>query len=159
MQQLTADADISTGEVPRVAEPLAVIVSVLVPVVVTGLKVAVTPAGNSGAESVTEPENAPIGSTVTVDVVELPRTILTGMGEMPSWNAGTPMFSATVLLAVCVPEYPSIVTMVRLLGGAELLAVSVRILDPVVGSGVHAAVTPAGSADATARLTLPLNPS
>ena len=40
---------------------------------------------------------------------------------------------------------------------AELLAVSVSVLLPVVGFGVKDAVTPAGSPD-TERLTLPVNP-
>ena len=78
---------------------------------------------------------------------------------MPSRNIGPPRFSATVVLAAAVPEDPSIVTMPRRLAVAELLAVSVSTLVPVAGSGFHAAVTPAGSADVTARLTLPLNPA
>ena len=69
------------------------------------------------------------------------------------------MFSATVALAVALPEDPSIVTMPRRSGVAELLAVSVSTLVPVVGSGFQVAVTPLGSAEVTARLTLPLNPA
>jgi len=41
--------------------------------------------------------------------------------------------------------------------GAELLAVNVRVLLPVVGLAVKDAVTPVGSPD-TERVTLPVNP-
>ena len=41
---------------------------------------------------------------------------------------------------------------------AELLAVSVKVLLPVVGFGLKDAVTPLGRPDVTAKLTLPLNP-
>lgn len=43
-------------------------------------------------------------------------------------------------------------------GAAELLAVSVSTLLPVVGFVLHDAVTPLGSAVVTARVTLSLNP-
>jgi hypothetical protein len=54
------------------------------------------------------------------------------------------------------PDVPVTVTLYcpRL---AELLAVSVRMLYPVVGFGANDAVTPLGKPDA-ARLTLPVNP-
>jgi hypothetical protein len=63
----------------------------------------------------------------------------------------------TVAVAVCVPEVPVIVRLYcpRL---AELLAVSVRTLYPVVGFGLHEAVTPPGRPDVMAMVTLPENP-
>jgi hypothetical protein len=61
-----------------------------------------------------------------------------------------------VVLAVCVPEVPVMVT-----GycprAAVLLAVNVIVLLPVVGFGVNVAVTPLGSPE-IARFTLPVNP-
>jgi hypothetical protein len=41
---------------------------------------------------------------------------------------------------------------------AVLFAVSVSVLDPVVGFGIHEAVTPLGRPDVTAKVTLPVNP-
>ena len=63
----------------------------------------------------------------------------------------------TVVLAVRLPEVPVIV-IAAVAAGAELLAVRVRTLVPLVGFVLHDAVTPDGSAEVTARLTLPLNP-
>ena len=61
-----------------------------------------------------------------------------------------------VVDAVWLPAVPAMVTMYcpRL---AELLAVNVSILAPVVGFGAKDAVTPLGRPDAE-RVTLPVNP-
>jgi hypothetical protein len=61
-----------------------------------------------------------------------------------------------VVLAVWEPEVPVIVTTYcpRL---AVLLAVSVSVLCPVVGFGLHDAVTPLGRPEA-ARVTFPVKP-
>ena len=64
--------------------------------------------------------------------------------------------TATVVLAVRLPEVPVIVTL-DVPTVAELLAVSVSTLDAVVGFVPNDAVTPLGRPDA-ARVTLPLNP-
>ena len=64
--------------------------------------------------------------------------------------------NATVVFAVRLPEVPVIVT-VDVPTVAELLAVSVSTLDPLVGFVPKDAVTPLGRPDA-ARVTLPLNP-
>ena len=62
-----------------------------------------------------------------------------------------------VVLAVCVPEVPVMVT-VDEPTVAELLAVTVISVSPgVVGFGEKDAVTPLGSPEAT-RFTLPENP-
>jgi hypothetical protein len=66
------------------------------------------------------------------------------------------MVSAIVVLAVRLPEVPVMVT-VDVPAVAELLAVSVRTLDAVVGLVPNKAVTPLGKPDA-ARVTLPMNP-
>lgn len=66
--------------------------------------------------------------------------------------------TATVAVAVRLPEVPVIVTIASLLTGAELLAVSVSELEVPVGFGTQEAVTPAGRPDVTAKFTLPLNP-
>jgi hypothetical protein len=55
-----------TLTVPGVAPLLLVKVSVLVPVVLKGLKDAVTPLGKVDAERLTLPENPPVGVTVIV---------------------------------------------------------------------------------------------
>jgi hypothetical protein len=55
-----------TVAVPRVAALLAARVKVLVPVVLVGLKVGVTPAGNPEADKLTLPVNPLSGLIVTV---------------------------------------------------------------------------------------------
>jgi hypothetical protein len=61
-----------------------------------------------------------------------------------------------VVFAVKEPDVPVIVT-VYCPGVAELLAVSVKVLFPVVGLGEKDPVSPLGRPD-TVRLTSPLNP-
>ena len=62
-----------------------------------------------------------------------------------------------VVVAISVPEVP-VMPMVELPVAAVLLAVSVRVLVPVlVGLGLKLAVTPLGR-PAAVRVTLPLNP-
>ena len=67
------------------------------------------------------------------------------------------MLRLIVVVELNEPEVPVIVSMYcpRL---AVLLAVNVKVLAPVVGLGLKEAVTPLGSPDVTARLTLPVNP-
>ena len=64
--------------------------------------------------------------------------------------------SASFVVAVKLPEVPVIVTEADPVV-AELLAVRVSTLFPVVGFVANAAVTPLGRPDA-ARVTLPVNP-
>lgn len=71
-------------------------------------------------------------------------------------KVGTKTPRLKVVLAVWVPDVPVMVT-VDCPRVAELLAVSVNVLLPVVGLGVKAAVTPLGSPDAV-RVTPPLKP-
>ena len=60
------------------------------------------------------------------------------------------------MVAVSVPDVPVIVSL-EVPGAAVLLAVKVRILDPVVGLVPNEPVTPVGNPD-TASVTLPENP-
>jgi hypothetical protein len=73
-----------------------------------------------------------------------------------SVKAGTYTPSEKVVEFVTLPDVPVSVT-VDCPMAAELLAVSVSVLFPVVGFGVKDAVTPAGKPD-NERLTLPVNP-
>ena len=150
-----------TQDVPRGAELLAVSVTTLLPVVVGfGLKVAVTPAGSPGAVRVTEPGVVPpSGTAVTVAVAEPPSAIVQGMGEMTRKIPGGRGSRAMEVVSISAPEVPVMITMALSQDWVELLTVSVSTLVPVVGFPVQDAVTPLGSADVTARFTLPVNPA
>jgi hypothetical protein len=76
--------------------------------------------------------------------------------QVESVNPGVWTPRVSVVVAVRLPDVPVIV-MVLVPRPAELLAVSVSVLYPVVGFGAKDAVTPAGRPDAE-RLTLLLNP-
>jgi hypothetical protein len=71
-------------------------------------------------------------------------------------NVGTNTPRLRVVVAVWVPDVPVIVS-VYWPTGAEPLAVSVRLLFPVVGFGEKEAVMPLGKPE-TERFTLPVNP-
>jgi len=81
------------------------------------------------------------------------------VGEALTLKAGVAVeltVSATVVVAVRLPEVPVIVT-VEVPVVAVALAVSVSTLVPVVGFVPNAAVTPLGKPEA-ASVTLPVNP-
>ena len=143
-------------DVPAAAELLAVSVSTLDAVAGFVPKDAVTPLGRPDAARVTLALNPPAPVTVMVSETLLPRTTLKVDGEGESVKFGLVTVSATVVLAVRLPEVPLIVT-VAVPTVAELLAVSVSTLDPVAGFVPKDAVTPPGKAEAV-RVTLPLNP-
>jgi hypothetical protein len=84
---------------PTVAEPLAVSVSRLVPVVGFVPNPAVTPLGNPEAASVTLPANPFVGFTVIVLVPLLPWATLTVPGAADSVKFGA---AVTVRLTVVV---------------------------------------------------------
>jgi hypothetical protein len=65
-------------------------------------------------------------------------------------------FNAIPMVAVMLPEVPVTITLPVPIVALEL-AVNVRMLVPVVETGLKDAVTPLGRPDAT-RLTLPVNP-
>jgi hypothetical protein len=64
---------------------------------------------------------------------------------------------AKLVVTVKEPEVPVMVTL-AVPPVAELLAVSVKTLLPVVGFVPQDAVTPLGRVEVTARFTLPVNP-
>lgn len=129
----------------------------LVFVVVTGLKTPVTPGGNCCVVSVTEPVKSPNGSTMTVAEAVPPSAMGVGTGKMLSENHGPVTLREKVVVSLSGPEVPVMVTSVYPTV-ADLLAVSMSSLHPVVGLSSQVAVTPAGRPDVIARLTLPVNP-
>jgi hypothetical protein len=146
-----------TVAVPVVAVALAVNVKLLVPVVLAGLKLAVTPAGRPEADKLTLPLNPLVGLTVMVLLALLPCVTETLAGDAESVKFGAAFtVRVTVVVWLKLPEVPVIVT-VAFPVVAVPLAVSVKLLVPVVLAGLKLAVTPAGSPDAD-RLTLPVKP-
>ena len=77
-----------TVAVPVVAVALAVRVKVLLPVVLAGLKLAVTPAGRPDAERLTVPVNPLTGFTVIVLDPLLPWVTETLVGDAESEKSG-----------------------------------------------------------------------
>ena len=144
---------------PVVAVLLAVSRRVLDPVVGLAPKIAVTPLGRPDAARVTEPVKLPTSVTVMVSDVLLPCVIAIVDADGASVKLGgtwTTTVRATVVVAVRVPELPVMVT-VEFPTVAELLAVRVNTLLPVVGLVPKAAVTPLGN-PVTASATLPVKP-
>jgi len=84
---------------PTVAVPEAVKLTVLVPVVETGLKVAVTPEGKPLALRATLPVNPPLGVTV-IELVTVPpwaTETLEGLADNEKFWAGTTVRTIVVL--------------------------------------------------------------
>ena len=146
---------------PVVAVLLAVSVSTLELVEDVGLKEAVTPLGIPDAVNATLPVNPPTSVTVMVSVPLDPclmdREDAEGLRVKPVVTLGLTV-REMVVLSVVVPEAPLMVTVTGPPVVAELLAVSVSTLLPVVGLVPNVAVTPLGRPEA-ARVTLPVNPS
>ena len=132
-------------------------VSVLVVVVLPGLKDAVTPRGKPEADKLTLPVKPFCDVTMIVDVILLPRARLNKFGEAAraKFGGGTTV-RETVVLCDSAPDAP-VTVMGTVPSGAALLAVSVSVLALVVLPRLNAAVTPVGRPEAE-RLTLPLNP-
>jgi hypothetical protein len=156
---------IVTVAAPTVAleEAVSVSVEVALPFAagVTGLveNAAVTPLGRPVALSVVAELKLFWLVMVIVLVPLAPWVTATEVGEAAMVKvgvAGALTVSATVVVAVRLPEVPVIVT-VAVPVVAVLLAVSVSTLVPVVGFVPNAAVTPLGRPDA-ASVTLPVNP-
>jgi len=149
-----------TVAAPGVAEPLAVSVSVLVEVVGFGTNAAVTPLGRPVAARCTLPVNPFVGLTVIVLVPLEPvppglSVRLLGASVSVKFGAAVTV-TATVVVAVRLPEVPVMVTVV-VPTLAEPLAVNVSVLVLAVGFGLNPAVTLLGSPEA-AKCTLPVNP-
>jgi hypothetical protein len=146
-----------TVKAPAVAALLAARVSVLVPVVLAGLKDAVTPLGTPEADKLTLPANPFTGPTVMVLDPLDPWMKLRLFGEALRVKSGG-KFTVRLIVAVCVrlPEVPVTVT-VKPPVVAVLLAARVSVLVPVVLAGLNDAVTPLGKPEAD-KLTLPAKP-
>jgi hypothetical protein len=142
---------------PGVAALVAVSVKTLVPVVFTGLKNAITPAGKPLAVRATEPLKLLMPATAIVLLPLLPGTTLKLLGEADREKSAV---EATVRLRVAVwirpPETPVIVTVAGP-AAAVLDAVSVRTLVLVVLGALKDAVTPLGRPLAV-KATDPLKP-
>jgi len=132
-------------------------VSVLGPVVLLGLKDAMTPRGSPEADKLTLPAKPFCGVSVMVDVTFAPRARLNEFGEAVRTKlGGATTVRETVALCDNAPDFPAIVT-VKVPNVAVLLAVTVSVLVFAVLTGLNAAVRPLGKSVAE-RLTLPLNP-
>jgi hypothetical protein len=141
---------------PTAAELLAVSKSELLSVVGFGLQEAVTPTGKPDSARFTLPVNPYSGFTKIPDVVEEP-----GAREnivVCPWSVKDGARTCTGNVTVWVRE-PLVPVMVAFVvpSAVVLLAVSIRLLFPVVGFGLKDAVTPLGRPD-TASFTLPVNP-
>ena len=147
--------------VPRFAVLLAFSVSVLLPLVLAGLNMAVTPFAKPVADKLTVPLNPFNLFTLIVLVTLLPRPTLKvpGAADKLKSGAGAEALTVRLTVVVCVrlPEVPVTVT-VTVPTVAVLLAASVNVLLPIVGFGLNPADTPLGNVEVTARPTLPLNP-
>lgn len=143
--------------VPLVALLFADSVKVLAPVVLLGLKEAVTPRGSPAAVKLTVPANPFSGVMLIADGTLPPRARLNEFGEAEIAKfGGATTVSETEVLCDNPLELPLIV-IEKVPRVAVLLAVNVSVLAPVVLVGLKPAVTPLGRPVAD-RLTLPLNP-
>jgi hypothetical protein len=146
-----------TEIVPVGALLLADRISVLLLIVLLGLKDAVTPRGSPEADKLTMPVKPPCGVTVIVEVTLPPRMRFREFGEAEMVKLGGAVtVRETVVLCDKPPDVPMIV-IVAVPRAAVLLAVSVRVLVAVALLGLNAAATPLGSPDAK-RLALLLKP-
>ena len=142
---------------PVAAVLLAASVSVLVPEVLAGLRLAVTPLGMPEAVKLTLPVKPFCGVTVMMlDPLELcVKLMLAGVADSKKSGAA---FTVRLMVVefVKLPDVPVIVTM-DVPVAAVFPAVSVSVLVPVVLLGLNEAVTPLGNPDAV-RLTVPEKP-
>lgn len=146
-----------TVTVPVVAVLLAERVKVLVPVVLPGLNAGVTPLGRPEADKLTLPLKPLSGFTVIVLMPLEPCVMvkLLGEAERVKFGGGFTVRESVVELDR-FPDEPVMVTVAAPVVAVPL-AVSVRVLAPVVLAGLNDAVTPEGKPDAD-KLTVPLKP-
>jgi hypothetical protein len=146
-----------TVTVPVVALLLAASVKALVRVVLVGLNDAVTPLGRPEATKLTLPLKPFCGVIVIVLAPLAPCVTAKLLGDAESVKfGGAATVSERVAALDRLPDIPVTVT-VAVPVAAVLLAVSVKMLEPVVLVGLNEAVTPLGRPDAD-KLTLPLKP-
>ena len=142
---------------PVTAVMVALSVSVLLPVVLLGLNVAVTPLGKPDADKLTLPVKPLRGVTVIALVPLAPWKKLRLLGDAESVKLPL-LFRVSEIVVVLVknPDVPVIVTLVTPVVAVPL-AVNVKVLVLVALAGLNVAVTPVGSPDAD-KLTLLLKP-
>ncbi len=146
-----------TTAVPIVAALPAASVKVLVPVVLAGLKEAVTPVGNPEADRLTLPVNPFCGVIVTALAPLVPWRMLKVFGEAERPKVCDEVTAReTKTVFTRLPDLPVMVT-VAVPTSAALLAESVSVLVPLVLVGLKEAVTPLGKPDAD-KLTVPEKP-
>jgi hypothetical protein len=145
--------------VAAVAEAASVS-TVLVPVVLVGLKVVVTPVGSALVVKATEPAKPPVRVIVTVLVPLAPWLIDKLVGEAESEKSAGVIgltVSAMVTGWLSDPLVPVTVTfVVPVVAVAEAASVN-TVLAPVVLVGLKVAVTPVGSA-LVVKATAPVKP-
>ena len=144
-------------DAPAAAALVAVKVSVLVSDALAAPNAAVTPGGSPEAARVTAPLKPFCEAMLMVLFTEPPGATLTFAGVADRLNvAVVVMVSARRVVLVRLLEVPVIVS-AAVAAAAEVLAVSVSVLEVEALAGLNDAVTPAGSPD-TARFTAPLKP-
>ena len=149
---------IRTENFPVFAVLLADRVSVLVLVVLPGLKDAVTPTGKLEANRLMLESKPFCGVTVIVDVTLAPCARLNELGDAESAKFGRGVtVSERVVVFDKLPDVP-VMVMVTVPRAAASLAVKVSVLVAFVLLGLNAAVTPRGRPEAE-RLRLLSKPS
>ena len=147
---------IVTLAAPTVALLVAVNVNVLEPVVLAGLKEAVTPLGRPDADKPTLPLKPLCGVTVTVLVPLAPCAKLKVFGEANRLKVGgKATVSEIVAVLLKLPTVPVMVT-----GNVPVIAVAavkVNVLVLAVEAGLKEAVTPLGRPEAD-KLTFAVKP-
>ena len=147
---------IVTLAAPTVALLVAVNVNVLEPVVLAGLKEAVTPLGRPDADKPTLPLKPLCGVTVTVLVPLAPCAKLKVFGEANRLKVGgKATVSEIVAVLLKLPTVPVMVT-----GNVPVTApaaVNVKVLVLAVEAGLKDAVTPLGRPEAD-KLTFAVKP-
>ncbi len=150
-----------TFEVPTVAVLDAVRVSVLVPVVEAGLKLAVTPAGRPLAASATVPLNPFNGPTVRALVAVPPCAIEILVGFAWSEKSGLVPVTVKAMVALCVNE-PLVPTMEMFVVPDGVLVCPLKLMVtvplPFTEDGLKLALTPAGRLVADTE-TVPVKPN
>lgn len=148
-------------EVPTVAVLDAVRVSVLVPVVEAGLKLAVTPAGKPLAASATVPLNPFKGPTVRALVAVPPCAIEIAVGFALSEKSGLVPVTVKAMVALWVNE-PLVPTMEMFVVPDGVLVCPLKLMVtmplPLTEEGLKLALTPAGRLAADTE-TVPVKPN
>ncbi len=142
---------------PAAAEVPAVNVTVVEPVAVAGLKLAVTPEGRPDAASFTDPLN-PFCGLIAMELdplVPAVRLSAAGVAERVKLGAATTVI-AIVAVLVSAPEMPVTVS-VALPGDAFADALTVSVLLRVLDARLNVAVTPVGK-PAIEKLTAAVKP-